>query len=570
MSYDQKPLNPTDIPKNSLAPKTKSKKYYRCMSVEDLDNGLCAVGSNNFYQIILVLSFLFLKISSASYVTSLPFYLKEPNINCFNETEKTYSISCSHKEVCLKEFEMKHNKYYNPSSTESFYQVKKDWKTFFTEYDILCSTLLISLFACTDSISYILSTIFSSLLADNIGRRKTILINCFCELIFRILVLFATDKYISFILFLGFNLCGYINVNTINSYICEMTDKRRRGFYVLLTNSWSSLFGIIIAIIFNTFSSWHYIHYSTIVINFLGLFLNVLFLKESVKYSFLKKNFQVLFETFEYMSNKNNRKNEYLAWKESFNFHETNTNIVEALEKEEKLNISRNLSTFSRLKCIFNKDNIGNFLIVSTIMIIVGAAYSYNGLDMRNTSNFLVNPIIFFLSDFIVVVSAGALIEIPWIGRKKPVVLFSFLAAIFFIIKYIIISNSLPNYSVFWIDIVLRFCININFYVLTVWSIEIYPFDISMLAANLNRLSSRIGRIYSPIVLLSHRKLMTFQLCISMWISSIFLFFLTDTTGMIIKESSKDSMETKLMESLKLSNGVKGEETEKLIKTKSK
>jgi len=270
------------------------------------------------------------------------------------------------------------------------------------------------------------------------------------------------------------------------------------------------------------------------------------------------------------MSNKNNRKNEYLAWKESFNFHETNTNIVEALEKEEKLNFGKNLSTYSRLKCIFNKENIGNFLIVSTIMVIVGAAYSYNGLDMGNTSNFLVNPIIFFLSDFIVVVSAGALIEIPWIGRKRPVVLFSFLAAIFFIIKYIIISNSLSNYSVFWIDIVLRFCININFYVLTVWSIEIYPFDISMLAANLNRLSSRIGRIYSPIVLLSHRKLMTFHLCILMWVSSIFLFFLKDTTGMIIRESSKDSMEIKLMESLKLSNGVKGEETEKLIKNKNK
>ena len=78
------------------------------------------------------------------------------------------------------------------------------------------------------------------------------------------------------------------------------------------------------------------------------------------------------------------------------------------------------MSTISRLKSIFyNKENFYNFIILSAIMIVVGAAYAYNGLDMRNTKNMLVNPIIFFLTDFIVVVSAGALIEIPCIGRKK-------------------------------------------------------------------------------------------------------------------------------------------------------
>ena len=54
-----------------------NQKYFRNMTIEDLDQGMISVGSNHFYQIILVISFLFLKISSASYVTSLPFYLKK-------------------------------------------------------------------------------------------------------------------------------------------------------------------------------------------------------------------------------------------------------------------------------------------------------------------------------------------------------------------------------------------------------------------------------------------------------------------------------------------------------------
>jgi len=245
-----------------------------------------------------------------------------------------------------------------------------------------------------------------------------------------------------------------------------------------------------------------------------------------------------------YLAKKNGRTKQYENWKENFLTYETERNILIAIEKEQSHQMKNNLSTISRLKSIFYvKENFYNFIILSTIMIVVGAAYAYNGLDMRNTRNMLVNPIIFFLTDFIVVVSAGALIEIPWIGRKRPVVIFSFVAAIFYIIKYLIMTSDDQNSSAFWVDLTLRFCININFYVLTVWTIEIYPFDISMLAANMNRLSSRIGRIYSPIVLLTNRRVITFQLCISMWISSIFLLFLKDTTGIIIKESSHNFRE---------------------------
>ena len=551
-----------------------NQKYFRNMTIEDLDQGMISVGSNHFYQIILVISFLFLKISSASYVTSLPFYLKEPKISCYNKAHGNFSLKCTPKEVCVKQLAWKNKKI---KSQETLYKIEQNWKTFFTEYDILCSSFLISLFACTDSISYIISTLFSSLLADNIGRKKTILLNCFIELFFRIIVLFTKDKYFSFCCFLVFNLCGYINVNTINSYICEMTDKKRRGFYVLLTNSWSSLFGIVIALIFNNFNSWHYIHYSTILVNALGLITNLIFLKESVKFSFLNKHFNVLFETMKYMSVKNNREKEYLEWKQKFIIYDTDKNILNSLEKEQINYQKNNLSTISRLKSIFyNKENFYNFIILSAIMIVVGAAYAYNGLDMRNTKNMLVNPIIFFLTDFIVVVSAGALIEIPCIGRKKPVVIVSFLAAVFYIVKYLIIINNETNFSVFWVDLVLRFCININFYVLTVWTIEIYPFDISMLASNLNRLSSRIGRIYSPIVLLSNRTHITFQLIICLWISSFFLLFIKDTTGTIIKESSypvtKGFTEFKLKENVNPNESLSEDfqESENLILSKKK
>ena len=43
----------------------QNQKYFRTMTIEDLDKGMIAVGSNHFYQLILVISFLFLKNLSA-------------------------------------------------------------------------------------------------------------------------------------------------------------------------------------------------------------------------------------------------------------------------------------------------------------------------------------------------------------------------------------------------------------------------------------------------------------------------------------------------------------------------
>jgi len=266
------------------------------------------------------------------------------------------------------------------------------------------------------------------------------------------------------------------------------------------------------------------------------LILNLVFLQESVKFSFLYKNYTQLFQTFEYISRKNGRHKEYLDWKNNNFYFNGNENIIEAREVPSN---KGSHSTLYRIYCILClKENVYTFITFCSIKICVGAAYAFNGLDMRNTSNMLVNPIIFFLTDFVVVIFSGTVIEIPSIGRKKPVLVFSSLAAIFYFIKYSIILTKPDGYSVFWIDVILRFCININFYVLTVWSIEIYPADISMLASNLNRLCSRLGRVYSPIIMLTHRRFMNSQLIALMTLSSCLIMLLTDTTGKIIKETS--------------------------------
>jgi len=308
----------------------------------------------------------------------------------------------------------------------------------------------------------------------------------------------------------------------------------------LLTNSWSSLFGVVITIIFNLSKNWHYVHYSTILMVGIGLMFVLLHLNESIKYSYLKKDFHQLYGTLETIAVKNNRREEYFNWKRRFKFYETDEKMLEALVTQGVATKKHDYTLKYRLTCIFcNKENAYNFLLFCIIKMVVGAAYAYNGLDMKNTSNMMVNPIIFFLSDFIVIVATGHFIEIPWIGRKRPTIICSFIATLFFYLKYFTILGHGESYSVLWIDIVLRFCINIIFQVLTLWSIEIYPFDIAMLASNLNRLASRIGRIYSPILLLNHRKMITGQIAILMSISSFLILFIKDTTGMLIKDSTQ-------------------------------
>ena len=526
------------------------------MSLQDLDEGLTSVGSSNFYQNLICLGFLFLKISSASYVTSLPFYLKEPSYKCYNETEDTYSVNCTYNEVCLKKYNLSLQNL-NKTTTNStvnnsskiFYKETSDWVTLISEFNLSCDSLMISLFAISDSLAYILSAIISSLIADNLGRQKTLILCSSLEIVVRILIYFTKDKYCNLAFVLFMNLFGYINLNTINVYICENINKNRRGFYMLRTNSWACLFGIVIAVIFNKSKNWQYVHLSTIFIVLIGLCLVIVHLRESIKFSFLKKNFLELFETLQIIAKKNDRMNEYLEWKSNFKFFDTDKNIIESQDQNNPLINSKKIYSLKyTLKCIFcDSDNLKIFILFCLIKISVGAAYAYNGIDMRHSSNMLVDPIIFFLSDFIVIVITGELIEIPWIGRKKPVLIFSIIASIFYLVKYFIIIGHSNNYTVFWVDIILRFCININFQILTLWSIESYPFDIAMLASNLNRLASRFGRIYAPIIELKDRNLITAQVAIFIFLSCFLILFLDDTTGKIIDDSTK-TMETQKTE----------------------
>ena len=50
----------------------------------EIDNGLEAAGSNNKYQITILLIFIFIKVVTDSFYCPLPYYLMNPNIICEN------------------------------------------------------------------------------------------------------------------------------------------------------------------------------------------------------------------------------------------------------------------------------------------------------------------------------------------------------------------------------------------------------------------------------------------------------------------------------------------------------
>ncbi len=514
---------------------------------EDLDLALEEAGSEHRYQYLLLLSFIFLKIVTDSFSCPLPFFLMDPKIKCLDK-QNNFTKECHICEICHE----KKSYYKNLTKTRNYTIndtdvipefISKKFKidenigksfSFITEFNLECNDLIKGLLASSASIGYLISNIIGPILSENLGRILTIRYILIFDIIVKGSMLFVPN--VNFLLFyiLVINFNNNIIYNCLGLIINEMVSKRKRGLFFCVYNSITGISGIIYTIIFNIYFSWKIMQIFSTITSFVSLIISVFFIKESIRFLYMNKQENEIFETLRYIAKINGRTSNLEAFKIKFiNNSEICTNTF---------NNSKNINTDSNneknvfTKIFSNKDQIFDFLIFNFISLVIISGNIYRSIEIAMTSDIFLNPIIFYLIDLIIILIIGFVIETPYLGRKKPSIFFSILAGIFLLIKYFDILKHLSS-SKLWQDIIIRQSIGITFNIFMQYNYEIYSTDIRSTAFNINKIFSRIGDFITPIILTNNRALCTLILVIFYLLTSIIVLKLRETQGELLREN---------------------------------
>ena len=531
-----------------------NRNYVNRLKSEDLDNALNKAGSDNRYQYILLLSLFFLKIVTDSFYCPLPYFLMDPKIKCLDENFK-YTKECNMGEVCknnntyldLKKAINVPKNFANTTSIKNYeYQdsVSKDF-SFITFFDLECDFLTIGFLASSISVGSLLSNIIGPILTENIGRIGSITFILIFDIIVKSSIFFIPKVELLFVIFLLTNITNNCIYNALSLYINEMVFSGKRGLFFCIFNSMYGISGILYTIVFNFYFSWKVLQYLSIGASCISLLINILFLKESIRFLFMKNRKAEIFDTLKYIAKVNGRISEYEDWENSFKMESDLT--LESQNNENNMSISaeNNNNNTVEKKNVFSKlfinwEVIINFITFHFISLVIISGIIYNAIEIKMSKDTFLYPICFYAIDFLVIFITGYIIEIPALGRKIPSIFFALSAAIFYSVKYIDILNN-PYSSRFWIDLIIRQSVGISFNILMEYNLEIYSTDIRATAFNLNKIFSRLGDFFTPILLEKNRGMCTLVLSVFYLVTALMILNLKETQGMHLSEKVSEN-----------------------------
>lgn len=545
--------------------------YMKKLKSEDLDKGLDQAGSENRYQYILLFSLFFLKIVTDSFYCPLPFFLMDPKIKCMDEKFQ-YNKECTMAHICNEKNKLLDNKTLTNSTNFNLTDlIGKKYKvddninksfSFITEFGIECNYLLIGFLASSVSVGSLLSNIIGPLLTENIGRLKTITVILIFDIFVKSSMFFIPEVNYLFVIFLLTNVTNNCIYNALSLYINEMVSSRKRGLFFCIFNSMYGISGIIYTLTFNLTYSWRVLQYLSIAASVISLVINIVFFRESIRYLFMKNKKKEIFDTLRYIANINGKTSNLEEWENTLRINSEvsleNNNEYISNEINENLD-QRPLGKKSVfLKLFANKEVIYNFFTFNIVSIVIISGIIYNAIEIKMTEDTFLYPIIFYLMDFIVIFTTGFIIEMPTLGRKIPAIFFSLVAAVFYSVKYVDILGN-PGASRFWIDLIIRQSVGISFNILMEYNLEIYSTDIRATGFNINKLISRVGDFFTPLLLAKNRALCTLCLSIVYLVTALMTLNLKETQGQHLTEEVKQCNDNLSQEGKKIENSDEDE-----------
>ena len=505
---------------------------------EKIDKLIDLCGTKNKYQYILLFIAFICWINNMMVSIALPFLEKTPEVTFIDPI--------------TKEIKKDHLNYTICTWDKSSYNITKNydysWVIFF---NVSCDQIKTGLIGSFNFAGSFLGSITLNFLADNLGRKYSIIYSILLYIILNTLIVFMTNFYL--VIFGNF----FLNVfNTYINYILlmmveEITVSKYRGTFGTIINSGFPACGLVYFPLLIWLKNWQSVFLVNSIVALSMYILFHFFSYESPRYLFFKGDINKGIKTLQKISKFHNLENEFLLKINSEEYKLIIDELIDnAKNKKKKDNKKTDLSE-SLISIENEKENIGvlsllkypslryKFLILCYLGFCISGSYNGVSITIKNLpGDIFVNAMLFYSFEVIVGILSGWIINTK-LGRKGTIISFYFICFVSFTI--FLFFNIKNLYGQIINILFLKFSISAIFTIIYTFFLENYPTCIRAIGFGINTSFDNIGGTVFPIIveLLTQKQL--FSLMAILNITQFFLmFFMDETNGIALPETIKE------------------------------
>ncbi len=505
---------------------------------EKIDKLIDLCGTKNKYQYILLFIAFICWINNMMVSIALPFLEKTPEVTFIDPI--------------TKEIKKDHLNYTICTWDKSSYNITKNydysWVIFF---NVSCDQIKTGLIGSFNFAGSFLGSITLNFLADNLGRKYSIIYSILLYVILNTLIIFMTNFYLAII--------GNFFLNILNTYVNyillmmveEITHSKYRGTFGTIINSGFPACGLLYFPLLIWLKNWQSVFLVNSIVALSMYCLFHFFSYESPRYLFFKGDINKGIKTLQKISKFHNLENEFLLKINSEEYKLIIDELIDnAKNKKKKDNKKTDLSE-SLISIENEKENIGvlsllkypslryKFLILCYLGFCISGSYNGVSITIKNLpGDIFVNGMLFYSFEVIVGILSGWIINTK-LGRKGTIISFYFICFVSFTI--FLFFNIKNLYGLIINILFLKFSISAIFTIIYTYFLENYPTCIRAIGFGINTSFDNIGGTVFPIIveLLTQKQL--FSLLAILNITQFFLmFFMDETNGIALPETIKE------------------------------
>ena len=505
---------------------------------EKIDKLIDLCGTKNKYQYILLFIAFICWINNMMVSIALPFLEKTPEVTFIDPI--------------TKEIKKDHLNYTICTWDKSSYNITKNydysWVIFF---NVSCDQIKTGLIGSFNFAGSFLGSITLNFLADNLGRKYSIIYSILLYVILNTLIVFMTNFYLAII--------GNFFLNILNTYVNyillmmveEITHSKYRGTFGTIINSGFPACGLVYFPLLIWLKNWQSVFLVNSIVALSMYILFHFFSYESPRYLFFKGDINKGIKTLQKISKFHNLENEFLLKINSEEYKLIIDELIDnAKNKKKKDNKKTDLSE-SLISIENEKENIGvlsllkypslryKFLILCYLGFCISGSYNGVSITIKNLpGDIFVNAMLFYSFEVIVGILSGWIINTK-LGRKGTIISFYFICFVSFTI--FLFFNIKNLYGLIINILFLKFSISAIFTIIYTYFLENYPTCIRAIGFGINTSFDNIGGTVFPIIveLLTQKQL--FSLLAILNITQFFLmFFMDETNGIALPETIKE------------------------------
>jgi len=539
-------------------------------------------GNKNKYQ-VLVLAITFMIWMCVDLIPiSLAFLEKMPLVEYIDPNGEKVQTYLTY-EICKK-------------YTDSFSVVEPCGHSWVSEFNIECDDVKTGFIGTSSYIGVFIGAMTAKFFIDTIGRKKTIYISCILISLSFLLFLVPIKSiyYIYGCLILTQYFCLIASSTSYISCV-EVVSIKYRSLAGAFINFAYCICGIVHILLYKYLQSWRINFLLASAITLTCSVMVIKFTRESARFYLIKNNpkrfidnlykislhngLETRFEKYvvnKYHEENGNEKNFEDKIKiintlssasdmksEPLNFHkedhylsEINYDEIILMLKENSNKREKNEGTskenkYNFLSLIKYKSQRYTFLIMNVMWFVVAALYYGLSLNIKNLpGDIYITGIFLYSVEGVSYIISGNLINNPYFGRKKSMIIFLSISLIIYTILVCIeIENTI---LVIFFALISRLTIAVVFNIIYTYSAEVYPSVVKSFGFNINNMFSRLSGIFVPLLIeILDKRIINYLFLSLNFLILILTFFLKETYGKPLtvmipeQEITKDDTHTK-------------------------